>query len=84
MEINPLVAAILELKNETKLDQFRRHPDWVAALSRCWEKHRESSLFVTLEDGRRGVHSENLLVLRELADQEFIDAIIRQTTTSSA
>ena len=57
-----------------KLAQFRRHPDWKAALDKSVPEFA-----TTLADGRQAIHEKDIEALFESADQKFVDGIIRMT-----
>jgi alpha-galactosidase len=74
-EVNEMINLMAEYQRlNTVIQGFRRHPDWALALKTIWKTHPD--LFVTLEDGRRAMPEDNARIVFELADQEFIDAII--------
>lgn len=72
---NAQSIAQMAIDQSKTLSQFRRHPDWGKALARVSTRHPD--LFVVLTDGRKAIADENTSRLVDLADQEFIDEIIR-------
>ena len=55
---------------------FRRHPDWKAAFQVAIKKY--CHLFEKTDDGLIGLPEKNIGLLFDLADQEFIDELVRR------
>jgi hypothetical protein len=59
-----------------KLNEFRRHPDWLRAFNAVLA----SGQFLSpLPDGRRGIFEKDFPGLTEAVDQQFVDDIARAT-----
>lgn len=64
------------------LNQFRRHPDWSAALSRVLKSRRD--FYIEFEKDCWGIPEYNFPAIEDAVDQEFIDEIIRNEAREKA
>jgi hypothetical protein len=84
-EKEALTARLRQMKYAKELyllNQFRRHPDWRAALQHILKTRRE--FYEEMDGGWWGIPEYNFPAIEDAADQEFIDQIIRNEPSQSS